>query len=188
MPRFFNMGNICPTFGGSGSQHRMDIPRNLNTLLEGLREIDVTNLDLTIERNRWARLFRDFVEKRDEQFVINFKFLIFSQAIIDIDRQLNESNLSSEKQALLSRQQKDKARRGLPLFFVEDKEISLSNGTLYEYMREASSKEEVSDKDLRYIREARKDATIWMEGLEPEYIEFLKQPRDSFIACLLSIL
>ena len=41
---------------------------------------------------------------------------------------------------------------------------------------------------LELLKKAKKDPTVWYEGLEPVYLQFLSSTNSSMIACLLSIL
>ena len=41
---------------------------------------------------------------------------------------------------------------------------------------------------LELLKKAKKDPTVWHEGLEPIYLQFLNSTNSSMMACLLSIL
>ena len=41
---------------------------------------------------------------------------------------------------------------------------------------------------LELLKKAKKDPSVWYEGLEPIYLQFLNSTNSSMIACLLSIL
>ena len=60
---------------------------------------------------------------------------------------------------------------------------------LYEFLSGTNVEDlKVTDQHLDYLRKAREDSSVWMEGLEPVCLKFLKQASPSVVACLLSIL
>lgn len=192
MPRFFNMGNTCPLKAHSGSQHKMTIPRNLTELLEDLDEIDPENLDKTIEEHTWCKQFREYLKSRDlSEDEITLKFLVLTQALVNLDQKLKDSKLSRPKRTGMRQEQEAIFKKAVTKFFAEESEeqVALSNQTLYNALAGADlSAKSVTDQQLEYLRKAREDSSVWMEGLEPTFLRFLKQASPSVLACLLSIL
>ena len=80
-------------------------------------------------------------------------------------------------------------------FFSEESEdqIALSNQKLFEILStysENTDNSSVTKEMLDHLKKAQKDSLVWIHGLDPVYMNFLKQTSTSrsAMACLLSIL
>ena len=160
-------------------------PRSLDQLLNTLK-IDVKDLDdleSFISRQTWIKKFNEFLENRQlDDHVQTLKFLI-SLKVLD--------NLQAKQTKMKTKIQDSKAqvcREILQKFFSEDNYIlPLSDEKLQETLLNFDS-QTFEEKHVKVLNEAKKDPTVWHEGLEPIYMKFLSTASPSFIACLLSIL
>ena len=160
-------------------------PRSLDQLLNTLK-IDVNDLDdleSFISRQTWIKKFNEFLENRQlDDHVQTLKFLI-SLKVLD--------NLQAKQTKMKTKIQDSKAqvcREILQKFFSEDSYIlPLSDEKLQETLLNFDP-QTFEEKHVKVLKEAKKDPTVWHEGLEPIYMKFLSTASPSFIACLLSIL
>ena len=176
-------------------------PRNLDELLRDFNHHQITshNLNTTIDNNLWAKRFRDYLNKRELDEEIAFRFLVLTQPFKHKADQLRELNNNS------SNKQKQNLRKDLEdifvtvgeLFFNEDIDslLCLSNHVLfdsifetYSRLKNAKGGPPITDKEIELVLKARKDSSVLQSGVDPKFMKFLSQSGISPIACLLSIL
>ena len=72
----------------------------------------------------------------------------------------------------------------LDKYFNEDSYIlPLSDEKLQETLLSFDS-QTFEENQIKVLKEAKKDPTVWHEGLEPIYMKFLSTTSPSFVACL----
>ena len=162
-------------------------PRNLQELLNEVKQIDTENITQTIENCAWTKKFKTYLEKRNAEDVRNLEFLLFLKAF-----ETNEEHLHKDKKSTKFKGERIKIfRLILSRFFNEDGDIlPLSDSATSDYLMQAASEppNAVSNEDIKYLSAAKDDPTVWHEGLEPKYLKFLSQVSASRLACILSIL
>ena len=162
-------------------------PRSLDHLLNTLKmEVkDLEDLDNFITNQTWIKKFYQFLENRQlEDHMQTLKFLITLTLL---------ENLQSKQSKVKPKTQDFKVKILTEIFekyFNEDTYIlPLSNEKLQEKLLSFEIKSGKFDENqFKTLLEAKKDPTIWHEGLEPIYLKFLSSTSPSFVACLLSIL
>ena len=151
-------------------------------------DIDLENISRTIDNCAWTKKFKIYLEKRNAEDVRNLEFLLFLKAF-----EVNEEHLRQDKKNTSKLKESQIRIFSLILsnFFNETGDIlPLSDNATQEYLVQAASEPvtSVSSEDLKYLMAAKKDPTVWHEGLEPKYLKFLSQVSASRLACILSIL
>ena len=182
------------------------VPRTLTDLLSGL--IDIQNIssaeaykdvDRIIVQDHWAREFQNYLKKRSlEEEEQTFRFLVLTEIVLQYETLLakQRSKNNAKMGEKLKAEQRQVFYHIVVTFFAEDSEeqIALSNQKLFEllssYSENVEGERNLTEEMLNHLKRAQKDSNVWSEGLEPIYVNFLKQTNTSTnpIACLLSIL
>ena len=153
-------------------------------MLKSIKDIDVDNIDKTINANLWAQKFKSFLEKRNAEDVQSLKFLTKMEAFVR-----NESNNSDPK--LLKQNRQVLFKKIVSAHFNEDGDVlAISSGNVSDYLMHWTTVDAavVTEEDIKYLMLAQNDPTLVSEGLEPSYQKFISQISMSKLACLLSIL
>ena len=160
-------------------------PKTLHELLTRFKQIDIENIDNSINENLWANKFCSYLQKRNEEDVHLFKFIIRIEAF-----QRNEQKIPKDSKAKSYR--KNLYKNIVMSHFHEDSDtpVGLSNSALFDYLSEWSRETDkiVSDMDIEILLKSRNDPSVMSEGLDPSYKKFLSQTSPSALACLLSII
>ena len=169
-------------------QGSVNPPKNLDELLKTTTDININDIDKTINENTWTNKFKTYLEKRNNTEEINsLKFLLKMEAFSK-----NEQHLKTKKSdPTLLRKRTEMFQQILSAHFnIEENVLALSNNSVSDYLCTWTSDNniKVSDEDIKYLLEAKKDPTITSEGLEPTYQKFLTQISPSTLACILSII
>ena len=182
------------------------VPRTLSELLSGL--IDdlgaqlgeaYKNLDPFIAQDHWTKEFQIYLRKRSlEEEEQIFRFLILTEIVLQYEKLItNDQNKKNTKQSdKLKCEQRQVFDYIMINFFSEESEdqIALSNQKLFDimssYAENAGSEQNLSEEMINHLKKAERDSKVWSEGLDPIYMNFLKQTNTSrsAMACLLSIL
>ena len=182
------------------------VPRTLTELLTGFIDDlggqfgDVyKNLDAYMSKDRWIKEFQTYLRKRnleEEEMILNF--LVLTEIVIQYENLLSsDRNKNNAKQReKLKHERRQVFDHIMVTFFSEESEdqIALSNQKLFDilstYSENTGNEKCLSGEMLDHLKKAQKDSKVWLHGLDPVYINFLKQTSTSksAIACLLSIL
>ena len=181
------------------------VPRTLTELvmgfiedLGGQYENVYKNLDTSMVRDRWIKDFLTYLRKRSlDEAEQMLRFLLLTQIALEYQKLIeSDQNKSSAKEKeKLKREQSELFHYIMVTFFSEESEdqIALSNQKLFEILStyaEHSENRSVTKEMLDHLKKAQKDSSVWIHGLDPIYMNFLKQTSTtrSAMACLLSIL
>ena len=153
-------------------------------------DINITDIDKTIESNLWTKKFHTYLEKRsngDNTQIQTLKFRIKMEAFNKNEKHLNKS----DKELRIRREMFTQITKCH--FDLENDVLALSNGTISDYLCTWTSEcdqngQKVTEHDVKYLLNAMEDPTVTSEGLEPTYQKFLSQVSTSRLACILSIL
>ena len=186
------------------------VPRTLTELLSGFID-DIgdqitdayKNLETFIKKDRWTKEFQDYLQKRELEDEENMlKFVLLTEIVLKYEKLINDSeslkkkNANNRNKERLKHEQRQVFDFIMITFFSEDSEnqIALSNQKLFDilssYAENTGSDQPVNGEMLEHLKKAEKDSKVWLNGLDPAYMNFLKQTNTSksAIACLLSIL
>merc|ERR1712020_287051 len=99
-------------------------PRTLKEMLKLIKDIDVDDIDKTINANLWAQKFKSYLEKRNAEDVQSLKFLTKMEAFVR-----NESNNSDPK--LLKQNRQVLFKKIVSAHFNEDCDVlAISSGNV----------------------------------------------------------
>ena len=181
------------------------VPRTLTELIMGFIE-DLggqyeniyKNLDSSMAKDRWIKDFLTYLRKRSlDEHEQMLRFLLLTQIVLEYQKLIeSDQNSNSDKQKeKLKREQRELFDYIVATFFSEESEdqIALSNQKLFEILStyaEHTEKGNVTKEMVEHLKKAQKDSSVWIHGLDPVYMNFLKQTSTtrSAMACLLSIL
>ena len=181
------------------------VPRTLTELIMGfIEELGgkyenvQKNLDTLMGKDRWIKDFQAYLQKRSlEEKEQILRFLLLTQIVLEYQKLIeNDQNQNSAKQKeRLKHDQRELFNYTMITFFSEESEdqIALSNQKLFEILStysENTDNSSVTKEMLDHLKKAQKDSLVWIHGLDPVYMNFLKQTSTSrsAMACLLSIL
>ena len=86
--------------------------------------------DKTIEEHTWSKQFREYLKSRDlSDEEITLKFLVLTQALLNLDQKLKDSKLTRPKKAGMRQEQEAIFKKAVTKFFHEDSDelLSMSN-------------------------------------------------------------
>jgi hypothetical protein len=86
--------------------------------------------DKTIEEHTWCKQFREYLKSRDlSEDEITLKFLVLTQALVNLDQKLKDSKLSRPKRTGMRQEQEAIFKKAVTKFFAEESEeqVALSN-------------------------------------------------------------
>ena len=160
-------------------------PRSLEHLLNSLKMDmkDLDDLETFISNQTWIKKFYQFLENRQlEDHMQTLKFLISLKLLENF--QVKQPKMKAKSQDF----KVQICKQILEKYFNEDNYIlPLSDEKLQETLLSFDS-QTFEENQIKALKEAKKDPTVWHEGLEPIYMKFLSSTSPSFVACLLSIL
>ena len=166
-------------------------PRSLEQFISAVNIswTNFENIDYHIQAQPWLKRFHDYLETRNlEDHISSLKFVLLVSHLDTLNKKLK----STKKLRLRQKYQEDSSKLlqliKYQFFNIEEDVIAMSNSKLQEACIDLDDQIFTQDK-LDLLKKAKQDATIWNEGLEPHYSQFLSHAASSsFIACLLSIL
>ena len=183
------------------------VPRTLTELLSGFIDDlggQITNaykdLETLITNGHWTKEFQSYLRKRNlEEEEQILKFLLLTEIVLKYEKLIIDVTLkksSTNQKERLKHEQRQVFDYIMITFFSEESEdqIALSNQKLFDilssYSENTGSDKNLNDEMLKHLKKAEKDSKVWLHGLDPVYMNFLKQTNTpkSAIACLLSIL
>ena len=163
-------------------------PKSLDELLKRANNIDINDIQNSIDNNLWTKKFHNYLEKRrNAEDIATLKFLlkmeVFNKNELHLKQNKNDTKAKKSRRELFSKIVKSH-------FDIENDVLALSNSTVSDYLCSwtSESSDTVTEEDVKYLLNARNDPTVWAEGLEPTYQKFLSEVSASKLACILSIL
>ena len=148
-------------------------------MISKLKDIDVHNIDKSIDEGFWTKKFCAYLQKRNQEDVNILKFAIRMEAF-----KRNEQKPAAKSKRLTLYKSIIEAH-----FQDGSESIGLSNGSLYDYLSEWDlNSNMISETDIEMLLKASTDPHVISEALDPSYKKFISQTSPSTLACLLSIL
>jgi len=186
------MGNMCRSL--IAHQNRANalakIPRSLDEFLVSITSdfSPLGNIDQLLTTNVWAKKFHEYLlSKNLKDDILTLKFLISVSLLESLNAKLKKTS----KQKLKQKLQADCVRHLQEIkdsfFDIESNVVPMSLEKLQEECL-SMDVDVYQESKLELLKKAKKDPTVWYEGLEPVYLQFLSSTNSSMIACLLSIL
>jgi len=186
------MGNICRSL--SAQQQRANamakIPRSFDEFLVSVISDlkDVPNINQLLTTNVWARKFHDYLQNKNlTDDILTLKFVISVSQLENLHAKLKKTTKLKIKQKLQEDCTKLLQEIQNSYFDIESNVVPMSMEKLQEECM-GMDVQVFHESKLELLKKAKKDPTVWHEGLEPVYLQFLNSTNSSMMACLLSIL
>ena len=169
-----------------------NIPRSLDEFLISVTEdmSPLGNIDQLLKTHVWAKKFHEYLlSKNLTDDILTLKFLISVSLLESLNSKLKKMTRIKIKQKLQEDCNKLLQEIQKSFFDVESNVVPMSLEKLQEECMSMDS-QNFHENKLELLKKAKKDPTVWYEGLEPIYAQFLNANASgsAMIACLLSIL
>jgi len=166
------------------------IPRSFDEFLVSVTSDlkDVPNINQLLTTNVWARKFHDYLQNKNlTDDILTLKFVISVSQLENIHAKLKKTTKLKIKQKLQEDCTKLLQEIQNSYFDIESNVVPMSMEKLQEECM-GMDVQVFHESKLELLKKAKKDPTVWHEGLEPIYLQFLNSTNTSMMACLLSIL
>ena len=163
------------------------IPRSLDEFLVSVTS-DFSPISQLLTTNVWARKFHEYLQNKNlKDDILTLKFLINVSQLENLNTKLKKTTKLRMKQKLQDDCNKLLQDIQNSYFNIEFDVVSMSMEKLQEDCM-SMDVQMFNESKLELLKKAKKDPTVWHEGLEPMYLQFLNTNNNSMMACLLSIL
>ena len=149
---------------------------------------DVPNVNQILTTNVWARKFHDYLQNKNlTDDILTLKFVISVSQLENLHAKWKKTTKLKIKQKLQEDCTKLLQEIQNSYFDIESNVVPMSMEKLQEDCM-GMDVQVFHESKLELLKKAQKDPTVWHEGLEPIYLQFLNSTNSSMMACLLSIL